>query len=147
MAMLGGGAAAAVLVGAAIYATRGSKATPAPVPVPAVSVKVEPRPKPLEVAPSPIATVTFEVNSTPPGATVAIDGKTVGVTPLMLPQQAGDDGNAKVQLAFSLEGYQSVTASAEGHGMVQVNQVLQKKKGKKKPAQQRDPGFKDDPYQ
>ena len=61
-------------------------------------------------------------------------------------REAEADGNLKVQLAFSLDGYQSITLAAEGHGTVQVNAVL-KRKSKKRPPSQKDPGFKDDPYQ
>lgn len=148
--MIGGALAASMLLGAVVYATRRPK--PATVPPPPPVGKVEPPPKPMVVDP-PVAPpkpadsprVTFEVSSTPPGAAVAMDGKQVGVTPFTLPLKADDDGNLKVQLQFSLDGYQSVTTPAEGRGTVPVNAVL-KKKGKKRPAQ-KDPGFKDDPYQ
>ena len=155
--VIGGAVAASLVVGAVTFMTRKPKTVARPVvtapidtPKPPPNTAVDPAPpKPVDsLPPKPIdpVMVTFEVNSTPPGAQVSMDGKQVGVTPFTLPLKADDDGNLKVQLAFSLEGYQSVTASAEGRGTVQVNQLL-KKKGKKRPPSQKDPGFKDDPYQ
>ncbi len=152
--ILGGAVAAAIVVGIVTFATRKSKPTVVP-PKPAVALPVDPPkpppvdpPKPVE-PPKPVdpVMVTFEVSSTPAGAAVSLEGKQVGVTPFTLPLKADDDGNLRVQLAFSLDGYQSATAVAEGRGTVKVNQVLKKKSGKKRPPQQKDPGFKDDPYQ
>jgi len=151
--VLGGAILAAAIVGAVTWATRKPKVVAKP-PDPAI-VKVAP-PKPPDPVqppkppdpPSPAepVLVTFEVSSTPPGASVSMDGKQVGVTPFTLPLKADDDGSLKVQLAFSLDGYQSVTATAEGQGTVQVSQTL-KRKPKKRTPSTKDPGFKDDPYQ
>lgn len=151
--ILGGAVAASLVVGVVTFVTRKPKTVPkpvvtAPVDTPKPPNVVDPAtPKPVD-PPRPIdpVMVTFEVNSTPPGAQVTMEGKQVGVTPFSLPLKADDDGNLKVQLQFALDGYQNALASAEGRGTVQVNQVL-KKKGKKRPPTQKDPGFKDDPYQ
>ncbi|MBL8954658.1 MAG: serine/threonine protein kinase [Myxococcaceae bacterium] len=153
--VVAGATLAALVVGIVTFATRKPKTT-VTTPPEALTVQQPPpttppdpvlAPKPVEPAPKPAPVmVTFDVDSSPPGAAVSIDGKQVGVTPFVLPLEAADDGNLRVQLAFTLDGYQSVTATAEGRGTVSVNQVL-KKKSKKRPPSQKDPGFKDDPYQ
>jgi serine/threonine-protein kinase len=151
--MIGAALAGMLVVALVTWATTKPKPPDAPVvntpkqPVkPKTPSKVDEPTPPKPVPPPDAAMVTFEVKSTPSGATVTIDGKQVGITPFSLPLKADPDGNLKVLLAFSLEGYQSVTSAAEGRGTVQVNQVL-KKKGKRKVPKEKDPGFKDDPYQ
>src|SRR5207302_3206906 len=105
-------------------------------------VFIEP-PKPPP-APEP-QMVNFEITSTPPGATVSMDGRTLGTTPFNYPLKASDGDAAHAQLTFALEGYQSVTVSAAGKGTVQVAQALKKKTAapKKRPPG----GYKEDPYQ
>ncbi|MBK7863893.1 MAG: serine/threonine protein kinase [Archangiaceae bacterium] len=145
--VVGAVVAAVVVIGGAALLTRRSKAVAPVAPVPVAVVQP---PEPLAAPPRPVVEapaevlVTFEVTSAPVGATVTMDGKTVGVTPFSLPLKAEADGNLRVQLGFSLDGYQGVTVTAEGRGTVAVNQVM-KKKGKKRVV--KDNGFKDDPYQ
>jgi serine/threonine-protein kinase len=151
----GGALAAALLVtGGAVLASRVKpKVLPAP-PKPAMvkpkqpDMAVKPPEPPQPEPPKPVAMVTFAVSSAPPGATVTMNGQTVGVTPFSLPLKGDDDESAKALLTFALDGYQSVTVSAEGKGTVNVAQTLKKKVAVKKmnPKDEHSPGYKDDPY-
>lgn len=114
-----------------------------------------PAPKPPEAvprAPAPVQ-VTFDVQSDPPGATVTRNGEPVGVTPVTLILARTGEESARVELGFSLAGYQSTSLVVEGReGTVPVRQALKKKAGPpvtKLPGKKRDPqgGYKDDPYQ
>jgi hypothetical protein len=156
--ILGVAVLAAVSVAAVSYATKKppQKAIVMPPVQPVKPRPPEPEPPklpPIEgvVVPGPVM-VTFEVNSNPEGASVALDGKNVGTTPFTMPLKADPDGNLRIQLQFTLEGYQSMTVTAEGRGTVEVNPALKRKPGAqtppgKKRASPKDPCFKDDPYQ
>jgi serine/threonine protein kinase len=144
-------AAAVGLAGGIAFLTRRPKATRQPPPPVAPLVvtperpDVPPTPKPPETP----AMVTFDVSSVPAGATVTLDGKTVGTTPFTFPLKADGNSQARAALTFSLDGYQSVTVNAEGAGTVGVAQTLKKKVAvKKKSGKDEHPaGYKDDPYQ
>ncbi len=152
-------AGAVVLAGAIVFGVGlwGSKPKPMPMPVPPVALAPAvplPRQEPAHasvdspIAPKSPALVTLSISSTPPGATVSIEGQPLGVTPLTYPLKADDDGTAAAQLTFALDGYQSVTVGAEGKGTIEVTQILKKRAGKKKPSKDdHPPGYKDDPYQ
>ncbi len=116
--------------------------TPPPPPPPVKPPPVEPR----------AVQVTFDVQSEPPGATVLRGGESVGVTPMTLIVPREGAAPARVELTFSLAGFQSASAAAEGsEGTVPVRAQLKKKpagKGPKKPPRgDGTPGYKDDPYQ
>jgi hypothetical protein len=129
--------------------------------------------KPPPVAPKPIAAVIdppkpavvdvrFEVQSQPSGAAVTRDGVQIGVTPFNFTVQRNGTQPVQVELAFSLDGYEPHSTTAQGlDGIVTVNQALAKKAEapkpnvkpvvKKNPKNPKDPkgdpnGYKDDPY-
>ncbi len=107
-----------------------------------------PEPKPPE--PRPVAQVVFHVVSSPPGASVAMEGKPLGVTPLEVPVAADRDGQSSAELTLSLDGYQPLTFTAVGsEARVEVKQSLKKRGGKRGGPKPKDPGsgYKDDPYQ
>jgi serine/threonine-protein kinase len=101
--------------------------------------------------------VVFHVVSNPPGASVAMDGKPVGVTPLEVTVDADTDGQASAELTLSADGYQPLTFTAVGsESRVEVKQALKKAKAGSTPPHKgngtpgkKDPsaGYKDDPYQ
>ncbi len=126
-----------------------------PVPVVPVAVKKTPRKvivaKPVEQIPDePPPEISFVVSTIPPGASVTRDGITLGVTPLSFLLPPDKDNSASAALTLTLEGYQTVSLTAQGTGPeVVVNQTLQKikKPAVKKPNPSPPPGYKDDPYQ
>ncbi len=97
-------------------------------------VKAEPaRPEPLvKVAaakkPAPmleLSKVTFHVETEPRGASVTLEGKPVGKTPVDVEVEVPASGTAHAELAFSLNGYQPTTLSASGEsGRVVVREKL-----------------------
>jgi serine/threonine-protein kinase len=125
--------------------------TPAPAPVP-VPAPVSPPP----VHPLAPRTVSFDVSSEPPGASVTRDGARVGVTPLVFELPVEGSAPATAEVTMTLDGYEPVTLRAQGsQGRVPVHQLLSKKKTpaptpgpvkKPKPESKHD-GYKDDPYQ
>ena len=123
---------------------------PLPVPIappPVVVVKHDPPPKPPEPKPAP-APISFVVTTNPSGASVTRDGQVLGLTPLTFSLSPGENHSASAELTFALDGYQSVTVTAQGTGPeVFVKQTLPKlkKTGIKKPLHP--PGYKEDPYQ
>lgn len=114
-------------------------------PAPTVEPPVEPPPP---VMPSP---VRFVVTSNPPGATVSLDGKTLGVTPLEFERMPGENGTASGELTFSLPGYERITVVAAGTGpTVELTQSLKKtveKSGPRRKSPTIRRGYKEDPYQ
>jgi serine/threonine-protein kinase len=118
-------------------------------PRPLVAVVEPPKAAPVDVR--------FDIGSQPSGATVTRDGKPIGVTPFQLTVQRSGTQPVQVELAFSLEGYEPRSATAQGlDGVVTVNQPLTKQaeaprpnvRPIKKPKNPKtDPdGYKDDPY-
>jgi serine/threonine-protein kinase len=142
--------------------------TPAPEPTPAAPVVQAPAaavpppaaepsaPAPLAAQPAtePEPTVVaqpafthFLILSEPNGARVMYEGRVVGETPLELTVSPGADGRALARLTFSLDGYQRVTATAEGEGpVVRFSQKLTKKKSGSRSKADKDNGYKEDPY-
>jgi serine/threonine-protein kinase len=113
---------------------------PAPAPEPtAPRAAVEPTPV-VESAPAPIR---FFIESEPRGAKVQYEGRLLGETPVELPVPPAADGRASARLTFMLEGYQRITAIAEGEGpVVRFSQKLSKKKSGSRSADR----YKEDPY-
>jgi serine/threonine-protein kinase len=85
---------------------------PAPRPEPVAAVR------PVEtVAPvTPRGPVVFRINSIPPGATVKVGSKLVGVTPTTFEEVADETGEATAELTLELKGYQSITFIATSPG-------------------------------
>jgi serine/threonine-protein kinase len=146
VALVAGGAAAALLV-------RAPPPTPGPV-KPPEPVEVAHRPA-EPVTPVTPAPVRFEVKSQPPGARASYAGKDLGPTPLSLDVAPAADGRAAAQMTFTLDGYQPLTASAQGAGPVVVLEGRLEKlravapgPGKPRPVKPAvPPGYKEDPYQ
>ena len=80
---------------------------------------VQPPPEPV------VPRVTFHVETEPRGATVVLEGKNVGRTPLDVEVAVAASGLARAELALSLPGYQPTTVSASGEsGRVMVKEKL-----------------------
>ncbi|WNG50254.1 protein kinase [Archangium minus] len=106
-------------------------------------------PAPEEAAPAAAepAPIRFLIDSEPGGAKVMYGGQVLGETPVELPVPPGSDGRASARLTFALDGYQRVTAIAEGAGpVVRFNQKLKKKSGSRSSSSRSSSGYKDDPY-
>ena len=87
-----------------------------------------PRPG-IDPAPIENVSVTFQVDSEPSGARVHRDGVdgVAGTTPFSLVLTQRADETARVELTFSLDGYEEATVLAQGtDGTVPVMQVLKK---------------------
>jgi eukaryotic-like serine/threonine-protein kinase len=94
--------------------------------------------------------VRFLIASEPSGARVTYRGKDVGETPLNLEVTPGEGGNASAELTFTLAGYQTVKATAEGRGPDErfLLKLQPKKKASTKPGKGSGSSpYKDDPYQ
>ena len=63
-----------------------------------------------EIPPGPGQKKTIQVTSTPPGATIEMDGKPVGTTPV----QVTLEDAAKHEIILKLEGHENVTQSVDG---------------------------------
>ena len=94
--------------------------------------------------------VKFKIDSDPQGATVSVDGKELGATPLEFSRAPGQDGTASAQVVLAKSGYDTLTVTAAGSGDVEVTQKLRKKSAPPPPPPKKKantPGYKDDPYQ
>jgi len=69
----------------------------------------------LVVKPSTPTKLVFHVETTPPGASVAIDGKRLGVTPIDL-EQVLQNGRAGIELKIEKQGYAPVNAKLSANG-------------------------------
>ncbi len=117
-------------------------------PRPIVAVIEPPQPATVEVR--------FEIDTQPSGAMVTRDGVQLGVTPLKIVVPRKGSEPVQVELAFSLEGYEPRSTTAQGlEGVVEIVQPLSKKPeaarpvtrpGKKQPKKNEPAGYKDDPY-
>ncbi len=147
------GVSSVVLLGALIGGVIAWKAmTPEvvlelPAPRPIATVIEPPQPATVEVR--------FEIESEPSGAMVTRDGVQLGVTPLKIVVPRTGALPVQVELAFSLEGYEPRSATAQGlEGVVAVVQPLEKievvrpvtRPSKKLPKKNDPAGYKDDPY-
>lgn len=101
-----------LIAGAALVFLRGpgaAEATPVqPNPQPPVAVQ-QPAQTQTQVAarpPEPARPVVLPVNTEPPGATVSIDGETLGKTPTKLTLEPG---TSSVEVTLALSGYEPVT--------------------------------------
>jgi len=162
IALIAGGAAVAVLVLAVgVLALRkpaevvavkpppvAAVAAVAPV-VTVVTVKKVTLPPPVQPEVQPVAQISFSIASNPIGASVTRDGVVLGMTPLSFSLPAGPDHSASTELTLTLEGYQTVTVTAQGTGPeVMVKQTMPRlKKTPVKKNTPNPPGYKDDPYQ
>jgi serine/threonine-protein kinase len=73
------------------------------------------------------ARVRFRVDTEPQGAKVTLNGREVGVTPLLLEVTRASDGMAHTELTFTMPGYNRATVTASGYGPeVAVLQKLQR---------------------
>ncbi len=143
---------ALAVLGVVLFALRAPP--PAPLPpaqpiLPPVMVKQNPPPRPPDPKPPvPPTPISFLVSTTPAGASVTRDGQVLGLTPLTFSVTPGEDHSASAELTFALDGYQSVTVTAQGTGpevVVKQNLPKLKKTVIKKP--NHPPGYKEDPYQ
>jgi serine/threonine-protein kinase len=99
---------------------------------------------PAEAQPAPIRIL---VDSEPGGAKVTYEGRVLGETPVELRVPPSTDGRASARLTFALEGYQRLTAIAEGEGpVVRFTQKLKKKSASRNSTDKDSAGYKDDPY-
>ncbi|MBX7116334.1 MAG: protein kinase [Myxococcaceae bacterium] len=135
----GAGIAAAVAVLTfAAYAlisssSRGDETGPVPLPVKTVSVTAQSEmPLTVAVAPAPPTpplrplSVIFHIASEPPGATVWLNGESVGVTPLDIPIAPGPGGRAMAEVTLKQNGFVPLTMSAAGMGpRIELMQKLQ----------------------
>jgi serine/threonine protein kinase len=107
------GVLAGLLVLAALFAFAGSgpsgeaEVTTAPAPAAPADVPPDPpspapAPDPVEPGVAPPATVSVELTSEPPGATVRLGDRELGETPLVVPLEVSEDA---VRLSFSRSGY------------------------------------------
>lgn len=116
------GASVAVLALGAIAAflLRASSSEPAP-----AAARVEE--KKLEgpaavVAPAPASpplrplSIVFHIDTSPPGATVMMNGESLGVTPLDVPVPPGPEGRAEAELTLVLDDHLPSTVKAAGMG-------------------------------
>ena len=62
------------------------------------------------------APISFVVSTNPSGASVTRSGIVLGVTPLSFTLPPGADHSASAELTFALDGYQTVTVTAQGTG-------------------------------
>jgi serine/threonine-protein kinase len=151
LAVLGG----ALLLGlgvAVVIALRAPTPSPTPAPV-AVTPPAAPAPEAPTQEPTPAVAAQpspthFLIVSEPNGARVMYEGRVLGETPVELAVLPGADGRASARLTFSLEGYQRVTAIAEGDGpLVHFSQKLTKKrKSSSRSKANKDSGYKEDSY-
>jgi hypothetical protein len=100
---------------------------PAPAPPPAVEpAKPAPKDELVLVAPETPTKVLFHIESVPAGATVTLEGKVLGVTPLDVERPAGQDGRTMLEVTLSKDGFLPMTATAGGSGgRVDLLQKLQ----------------------
>jgi eukaryotic-like serine/threonine-protein kinase len=130
--------------------------TPEPEPAPPVRQQpVAAQPAPAEnTAPEPAAPeaaqpppIRMLIDSEPGGARVMYAGRVQGATPVELLVPPGADGRASARVTFVLEGYQRLTAIAEGEGpVVRFKQKLKKKPASRASKDKDSDGYKDDPY-
>jgi serine/threonine protein kinase len=150
LASIGAAAGLVLVLGAALASRRPEAKPPPPAPPPEV-VRRDPVPTPPPVAPTlepKSAEISFIVLSTPAGASVTREGQALGVTPLSFTLTPNDEHSASTELTFALEGYQSVTVTAQGTGPeIVVRQVLPRLKKTAAKKNTHPPGYKDDPYQ
>ncbi|MEW6431521.1 MAG: serine/threonine-protein kinase, partial [Myxococcota bacterium] len=126
--VLGFALAMAVGVGVtALVMRRPPQPAPEPAPPPVVQ-PAQPTPKDelVVVAPDAPTKVLFHIESVPAGATVTLEGKVLGVTPLDLERPAGKDGRTMLEVTLSKDGFLPMTATAGGSGgRVDLLQKLQ----------------------
>src|SRR5712692_3562060 len=79
---------------------------------------------PPQAKPNPPKTVKFKITSDPPGASVSMRGKPLGVTPLSFEVPGGADGTSTVELRLTLRGYHPMTVTAGGSSEVLLSQRL-----------------------
>jgi TonB family protein len=102
---------AALLVGIAVWKRLQSTSSPSPSPSPIVTPSPGPTPPPVVTpSPSPVALLgTLHVETTPPGATLSIDGVARGATPLDVTEVPLGTHEVKLEL----KGYEPRTQSVE----------------------------------
>lgn len=104
--------------------SRDDETSPVPLPVKAASTaapSAQPTPT-VAVAPIPPTpplrplSVIFHIASEPPGATVWMNGESLGVTPLDIPVAPGPEGRAEAEVTLKQNGYAPLTMKAAGMG-------------------------------
>ncbi len=108
-----------VLTTAAILIVKRRPVTPSPSPVVAASTDTKPVPSPSTVPA--VTSGTVHVESTPPGATVTVDGEKIGKTPLDAPDLALGTHEVKLEL----DGYAPTTDSVMLTAQVPLTEVKQ----------------------
>ena len=94
-------------------------------PLPIVERAVEKPADVTERAPTTPKAVKFRVSTEPPGATVSLDGRILGTTPLLFEVPRNADGVATAHLLLTMRGYHPMTVTTGGSGEVVLNQKLQ----------------------
>lgn len=127
--VLGFALAMAVGVGATVVVMRKPPVEPVPPaekPLDVKPAKPTPPDEMVVVAPSTPTKVTFHIESVPAGASVTLQGKVLGVTPLDVERPAGPGGRTLLEVTLSKDGYLPMTATAGGSGgRVELLQKLQ----------------------
>jgi serine/threonine-protein kinase len=112
---------AAMLIGVGTAALLLGRPKPAATPLVVASATLSPEPKPS--SPSP---VLFHIDSEPSGATVYLEGRAMGTTPVELPLAPGADGRARGELVLKKDGFLPLTVTAIGTGpRIELIQKLQ----------------------
>lgn len=76
------------------------------------------------VKPSTPTKLTFHLETTPPGANVVLEGKSLGTTPIDL-EQGLQNGRAGIEVRLEKEGYAPITAKLSGNGgRLEFSQVM-----------------------
>lgn len=132
------GFALAMAVGVGVTAfimRRPPEPSPQPVPTPVVEpAKATAKDELVIVEPQTPATVLFHIESVPAGATVTLDGRVLGMTPLDVERPAGRDGRTMLEVTLSKDGFLPMTATAGGSGgRVDLLQKLQAAPGEAAP--------------
>jgi serine/threonine-protein kinase len=93
-------------------------------PLPIVERAVEGPVDVTERAPAPPKAVKFRVSTEPLGATVSLDGRILGTTPLLFEVPGNPDGVATARLLLTMRGYHPMSVTTGGSGEVVLNQKL-----------------------
>jgi eukaryotic-like serine/threonine-protein kinase len=94
-------------------------------PRPIAERSVEKQAAVTERAPATPKAVKFNVSTEPSGATVSLDGRILGATPLLFEVPGNADGVATAHLLLTMKGYHPMTVTTGGSGEVVLNQKLQ----------------------
>jgi serine/threonine protein kinase len=97
----------------------------APVQPPKITERAVEKPADVtERVPATPKAVKFRVSTEPLGATVSLDGRVLGTTPLLFEIPGNADGVATARLVLTMKGYHPMTVTTGGSGEVVLNQKL-----------------------